>query len=171
MASFPSFQWSPVVWEESRTLFFILVYKVDKLLLIWEVRVYRETGFALAVRALQFFNDRHQSGFFSLCLIGVQQTIILLFEVLMSPSVKGQLPTLSKRLGAAIDSTDKRLLVCVSILMFSKVLRESECFLTELTLEGLLSAMNVIVSLKWKLCSESFVTLWELASEYFLCFV
>ena len=66
----------------------------------------------------------------------------------MGASVETQFPPLAEGFRAAVHPTDKWLLVCVCILVFTKVLWKCKNFAAELAREGLLAAVNVVVALE-----------------------
>jgi hypothetical protein len=86
---------------------------------------------------------------------GIQEPVILLFEASVGASVETQFPSLAEWFRAAVHPTDKGLLVCVSILVFTEVLWKCKNFATKLAREGLLAAVNVVVPLKWEFRGES----------------
>lgn len=83
----------------------------------------------------------------------------------MSSPVETQFTTLTEGFCAAINPTYEWLLICVSILVFTKVLWKRKNFAAELTWEGLLTTVNVVVPLEREFCGESLSTVLMLANE------
>ena len=80
----------------------------------------------------------------------------------MGPAMEGELPPLSERLSASVDTTDERLLICVCVLMLAEILRQCEHLVAELTWKGLLSRMDVVVALERKFGCETLAASGEL---------
>lgn len=55
--------------------------------------------------------------------------------------------SLAEGFSAAVNSTNEGLLVCMCVLVFSEVLGERKHFRTKVTLESLLFAMDIVVTL------------------------
>ena len=72
---------------------------------------------------------------------------------------------MSETLLTPVNTADKGFLVCMGVLMFAKVLGQSERFGTKLALKGLLFRVDVIVTLQRKLGRESFLTFGKFADE------
>ena len=81
----------------------------------------------------------------------------------MRAAVQGQLAPLAEAFLAAADPAHEGLLISVSVLVLSQVLRQSEHLRAEFTLECFLVAMDVVVSLEGKLGCEAFATALKLA--------
>ena len=81
----------------------------------------------------------------------------------MSAPVKREFASLAERLSAPVDSTHEWLLVCVSVLMLSQVLRKSKYFITKFATKSFLLGMNVVMTPERKLSREAFTAAWEFA--------
>ena len=88
----------------------------------------------------------------------------------MGASVQGEFPALAERLQAAVHSADERLLVRMRVLVFSKILREREHFVTILAGKCLLSAVDIVVALQREFSRESLATAGKLTLEDTLTF-
>ena len=108
------------------------------LLFFLDVRSWRSSNFSIVISIVSIIAQSLLS-----C---VNYSILLFGKRVMCSPVQGELASLLKFLSAAIDTTNERLIVCMSMLVLPQILWQSKFFGTESTHQVFLVGVNEEVS-------------------------
>lgn len=95
----------------------------------------------------------------------IKNSIFFFSECTMRPSVKRKFTSLPEGFRAPVHTTNKRLLICMSVLVLSEILRQGKHFIAVLTTKCFCFTVNIVMSFEWKFSCEAFGAAGELAVE------